>query len=1265
MNKKTKKILSYAICFIMITVLSISGYSRDVKAETNNKYIAVSTGPDDAVALKSDGTVWAWGNNSNGQLGNGSTINSNIPMPVIGLDNVKIVAISAATYHTVALDSNGKVWSWGKNDNGQLGSGSNISSNIPVPVIGLDSVKIVAISAGFDHTVALDSNGKVWSWGFNGDGQLGSGSNISSNIPVPVMGLDNVKVTAISAGYDNTVALDSDGRVWSWGNNGYGQLGSGSNISSNIPVPVIGLDNVKVTAISAGWSNAAAVDSDGKLWSWGFNANGELANSSITNRSSNMPVPATELDNVKITAVSVEGSYIEALDSNGGVWEWGGNTYRNIPTRKAELDNVKITAVSSGNVFAEALDANGELWSWGLNDSGELGIGNNIRSNVPVNMNDADDAFYVSLVKASLDIGDISSVTQNLTLPTEGANGTSIAWISDDTTTISNTGVVTRPAAGSGNKSVNLTATITKGAHIDTKTFTVTVIRKPAAIFGVTPVSSGIYKAGDSLAFKVSFDNNINVTGEPYLPISFGNTTKMAKYSSGSGTTDLTFAYTVQAGDNANNNEISTGNMLQLNGGSIIDAGLRVPCDLTINNVVPFNIIVDTTPPTFNSSTGAALDINNKKLTLSFSENIANACADLNTLKSNITFSSDGTSFNALSANDTIAIENGKLVITFDKQLIGTNNKIKIAANSLKDAAGNIKTDETKTSDISEVPPIPTGITLNLKFTGPNDQVNTVMVQNFNFTSSTASNGLKQYEFNLSQNQVGAIGTAAVEESSVDIMDGSNNIIGTVEFPNNVISQIDLSTNVNTSFPVTIIGKGNFPSQNYITNLIMTTLGTNKHFKVSFTKLTVPDAPTNVTAAAGNGYAVVSFIPPVNNGGSAITGYKVISDSGIDVGTGTGSPITVTGLTNGVTYNFSVKAVNVVGDSAKSNTISVTPAAPYIPPYIQPVPQPVTETRTVPVTVGVGNNEFTLGNVTVVRTINTNGTINDTVSLDGSTVSQIIPNVLNHNATSLDISLGNLASGAANSVEFQADGNSMNLMQENGISLNISAPTGSLSLPSTTLAQLTGRTIQATFSATSDSRTPSIISQYAAGATPIGAPLKLDTNFSGAAVITMPITLDELQSANGGANLAVMVQHSDGENEIVQGDIVRDSNNNIVGERIPVEKFSTFTLIKLPDSASDGNAKVVPYKVNSDKVWTVNFSNNIDGSTVNKDNVYVVDDEGNKVDVKLEVDGKALIISPIENYKSGHKYQLYIGEKVQSVNKKTLKKALEYEFNVI
>ncbi|MFL0251341.1 immunoglobulin-like domain-containing protein [Clostridium neuense] len=1495
MSKKLKQVLSWAISFFMIFFLVFNGWPKNVKADANSKYIAIAAGYYHMVALDSDGHVWSWGDNSCGELGTGDTKDRNVPTQISTLDN--IVEVSGGGYDTEAIDKNGHVWSWGQNDCGQLGTGDNIGRNIPTEIS--ISTNIVSISAGSEHTEAIDENGNVWSWGQNFYSQLGTGDNADRNTPTEI--LIQANIVSISARIWDTEALDSNGHVWSWGMNQYGQLGTGDNTDRNKPTEIS--IPAQISSITTGDLHSLALDTSGGIWSFGDNSSGQLGT--------------------------------------------GDNMVRNKPTQILipGLNSSKIKAISTGSDFTAVLDDEGNIWSFGNNSDGQLGTGDNANSSIPVNVNDSDNG---SLDKASLEIGyasgdNSSNVTQNITLPAKGANGTNISWASSNEAVISNTGVVTRPPIGSINETVSLIATITKGSYASTKDFTVTVLEKPISITSVSFPQDGTYKSGDNLDFVVNFNGNVKVnssSGTPYLPINISNKPVEAHYISGSGISSLIFRYTIVKGDDSSG--ISVGSSLNLNGGNINSAdSAGVPCDITFSGRALPNIIIDTTPPTFDSSNGAALDSDSKKLTLAFSENIANACANLNTLRGNITFSSDGINFNALSPSDTVAIENGKLIIIFDKPLIGQNNEVKIAANSIKDAEGNIKTDETDINSIQGIPrliidianptagtvnspynfnflslggsgskaysletgslpsglklaedgtlsgtptssgtfnfkvkvtdasgqsidyeyamlvnnstpPIPptqTGVTLNLKFTGQNSQSSTVNVPNFNFTSSIASNGLKQYEFDLPENKVMEIEGAGLQtnSSSVQIMDGNNNSIGEVQFPSSVILQISILNNGNTMFPVTISGNNNFPTKTYMANLNITTLGSNKHFNVSFTevsapsvptnvkavagngcatvsfapsasnggcvavnyvvtsnpggitgtstgdpvtitgltngtqytftvkavnmigesaeslpsnsvtpseglvisninpsngtvatsysfnfsssggfdpkvyslesgnlpngltlgpngtlsgtptsagtfnfkvkvtdnlgqtsdssfvmvvKASVPSAPTNVTASAGDGCALVSFALPRNNGGSPITSYKIISNTGMVVGTGTGSPITVTGLTNGVTYNFKVVATNAQGDSVPSAASNnVTPSAPYTPPYIPPVPQPVTETRTVPVTAKVGNNEFTLGNVTVVRTINTNGTIKDEVMLDESSVSQIIANALKNNAASVDIILNDSVSITADSIEFQADGNCTKLLQENKLSLNVEAARGSISLPYATLMQLTGTIIQGTFSEISDSRTPTIISEYAAGAKQIGDSLKLDTNFSGAAEVTIPITADELQKGSGDANflsnLAAMVQHSDGENEVVTGTIVYDSNNKAVGIKLHVKKFSIFTLIELPNSTSDGNAKVIPYKVNSDKAWTVNFSNDIDKTTVNKDSVYVVDDEGNKVDIKLECIDKALIISPVENYKSGHKYHLYITDKVQSVNKKTLKEVLEYEFNVI
>ena len=183
--------------------------------------------------MKADGTVWAWGRNDHGQLGDGTTTDyRNDPAQVGGLSGV--IAIAVGEQYTVALKSEGTVWTWGRNDYGQLGDGTNTDRNIPVQASELSGV--IAVAAGELHTVALKSDGIVWTWGYNTYGQLGDGTNTERNTPVQVSGLNDI--TAITAGWEHTIALESDGTVWTWGDNTDGQLGDGTNMARNTPVQI-------------------------------------------------------------------------------------------------------------------------------------------------------------------------------------------------------------------------------------------------------------------------------------------------------------------------------------------------------------------------------------------------------------------------------------------------------------------------------------------------------------------------------------------------------------------------------------------------------------------------------------------------------------------------------------------------------------------------------------------------------------------------------------------------------------------------------------------------------------------------------------------------------------------------------------------------------------------------------------------------------------------------------------------------------------------
>ena len=337
-------------------------------------------------AVTSTGGAECWGNNSNGRLGNGTNTNSSVPVPVNGLSS-GVSAISTGNDHACALTSTGGVECWGYNGYGQLGNGTTTDSSIPVAVKGLSS-GVTAVSAGGDDTSAITSTGDVDCWGDNVYGELGNGDTENSFSPLPVRGLSS-GVRAISASYDATSALTNTGGVECWGDNSNGQLGNGTNTNSSLPVPVSGLSS-GVSAISAGYDDTSALTSTGGIECWGENTYGQLGNGTTTD--SSIPVAVNGLSS-GISAVSAGGTYTCALTSTGGVECWGDNTYGQlgngtttdslIPVAVSGLSS-GVSAISAGTFFACALPRAGGVECWGLNDYGQLGNGTTTDSSVPV-----------------------------------------------------------------------------------------------------------------------------------------------------------------------------------------------------------------------------------------------------------------------------------------------------------------------------------------------------------------------------------------------------------------------------------------------------------------------------------------------------------------------------------------------------------------------------------------------------------------------------------------------------------------------------------------------------------------------------------------------------------------------------------------------------------------------------------------------------------------------------------------------------------------
>ncbi|HUX95715.1 MAG TPA: DUF4163 domain-containing protein [Bacteroidales bacterium] len=350
----------------------------------------IACGSHTTILLKEDGTVWAWGRNSFGALGNGLETDTPAPVLVSGLTGV--MAISAASEYNIALKSDGTVWSWGSNEYGGLGNGTKTNSNIPVQAKGLTGV--TAIAGGSDHTLALKSDGTVWTWGNNSFGQIGDGTKnneLSKNdpdndqlTPVQVSGL--IGVCAIAASRGHSLALKADGTLWTWGRNDLGQLGDGTDKEHFSPVQVLGSAGngflTDITTIAAGGSyggNSAAIRSDGTLFLWGENDNGQLGDGSEKSRLFPAAVPG--LTNVK--SVAVGGQFVIALKLDGTVWAWGynydgqlginmeGDT--DIPVQVPGLEGV--SAIETGASHTGAVKADGTVWLWGDDSFGQLGDG--------------------------------------------------------------------------------------------------------------------------------------------------------------------------------------------------------------------------------------------------------------------------------------------------------------------------------------------------------------------------------------------------------------------------------------------------------------------------------------------------------------------------------------------------------------------------------------------------------------------------------------------------------------------------------------------------------------------------------------------------------------------------------------------------------------------------------------------------------------------------------------------------------------------------
>ncbi|GAB6043855.1 RCC1 domain-containing protein [Endothiovibrio diazotrophicus] len=360
---------SYRIATVMLVTLTAPPFTF---ADSTTLSAGYGTG----LVIKSDQTLFSWGSNGSGAY------NYNYGL-VSGTDTLQdLVSVSLGSNHVLALKGDATVWSWGSSSSGQLGNGtagSGTTATTPVQVYGLSDV--VAVSAGSAFSIALKSDGTVWAWGSNNYGQIGDSTTTDKSVPIQVEGLSNV--TAIDAGGSFALALKGDGTVWAWGSDHDGQLGDGYDTHrysySSTPIQVTGLSAIK--KISAGNAHALAVDASGNLWGWGDNAYSEINATGYNNYNVYTPVQIAVAGVAPYIDVSAGSTHSLALRSDGAVVAWGrnnrGQTGQNDdqeteqPTAVSGI--VDIQSISAGSDFSLALTRNGTLYAWGYNDSGQLG----------------------------------------------------------------------------------------------------------------------------------------------------------------------------------------------------------------------------------------------------------------------------------------------------------------------------------------------------------------------------------------------------------------------------------------------------------------------------------------------------------------------------------------------------------------------------------------------------------------------------------------------------------------------------------------------------------------------------------------------------------------------------------------------------------------------------------------------------------------------------------------------------------------------------